>query len=176
MFFHDKCAHTPPPRSPRPHPAKKTKKSTAQASCLQNLRSQPQYSYILQAVQELGLDKSLDSANGFPYTAFMPTNAAFDALSRTSGIKPQAVMKNRSLLKTLVQYHIVNGKLLTGKGLEAGRSLQTLNPNGRLQISGGNKIVATGSQANIVSANNQCSGGVWHGVDNVLLPIRLSGK
>lgn len=106
----------------------------------------------------------------------MPTNAAFDALSRTSGIKPQAVMKNRSLLKTLVQYHIVNGKLLTGKGLEAGRSLQTLNPNGRLQISGGNKIVATGSQANIVSANNQCSGGVWHGVDNVLLPIRLSGK
>lgn len=149
---------------------------TAQSTCLQRLRSQPQYSYILDAVRELGLDKSLDSANGFPYTAFMPTNAAFDALSRTTGIRPQAVMKNRSLLKTLVQYHIVNGKLLTGKGLEAGRTLQTLNPNGRLQMAGGNKVVATGSQANIVSANNQCSGGVWHGVDNVLLPIRLSGR
>lgn len=150
---------------------------TAQPTCLQNLRSQPQYSYILDAVQELGLDKSLNSANGFPYTAFMPTNAAFDALSRTSGIKPQAVLKNRSLLKTLVQYHIVNGKLLTGKGLEAGRTLQTLNPGGKLQIAGGGKtVVATGSQANIVSANNQCSGGVWHGVDNVLLPIKLSGR
>jgi uncharacterized surface protein with fasciclin (FAS1) repeats len=107
----------------------------------------------------------------------MPTNAAFDALSRTSGIKPQAVMKNRSLLKTLVQYHIVNGKLLTGKGLEAGRSLQTLNPGGKLTMGGGGKtVIATGSQANIVSANNQCSGGVWHGVDNVLLPIKLNGR
>lgn len=150
--------------------------ANAQRSCLANLKSQPQYSYILDAVKELGLDKALDSRNGFPYTAFMPTNSAFDALSRTSNIKPEAVLKNRSLLKTLVQYHIVNGKLLTGKGLEAGRTLQTLNPSGKLTMAGGNKVVATGSQANIVSANNQCSGGVWHGVDNVLLPIRISGK
>ena len=158
-------------------PTQPNQNKTAPPTCLQNLRAQPQYSYILDAVQELGLDKSLNSANGFPYTAFMPTNAAFDALSRTSGIKPQAVLKNRSLLKTLVQYHIVNGKLLTGSGLEAGRSLQTLNPGGKLTMGGGGKtVIATGSQANIVSANNQCSGGVWHGVDNVLLPIKLNGR
>jgi uncharacterized surface protein with fasciclin (FAS1) repeats len=101
-----------------------------------------------------------------PYTLFVPSNEAFEALP---GGTLEDLMKpeNKEQLVALVNNHIVAGKL-NAKALQAGSSIRT-SGNGQVKVSvNGDNVMVNGARvkaADIVSSN-----GVIHVINKVLVP------
>lgn len=113
---------------------------------------------------------SLLSGTG-PFTVMAPTNDAFTALNTELAPGGIASVSAANMTRVL-QYHITNGNILAGSLME-GQIVSTLqipqtftvllNPTARIRDVR-NRI------SNIVATNVQCSNGVIHVLDRVLLP------
>lgn len=114
----------------------------------------------------VGLDKALLNPN-VSYTAFVPTNLAFEYLSegaRNELNNPQ----NHDILKRVLQYHIVKNQLLL-EDLN-GRVTQTPTLAGRELT-----IIGTGprpkiAEATVIRGDLKGDNGVVHIIDAVLWP------
>lgn len=100
-----------------------------------------------------------------PYTVFAPTDAAFEALPEgtvASLLEPE----NRDQLIAILTYHVVPGKVAAADVA----TLSTANTVNGAAVS----IDATDgvmiNDANVVQADIECSNGMIHVVDKVLLP------
>jgi uncharacterized surface protein with fasciclin (FAS1) repeats len=111
-----------------------------------------------------------DSLSGGPYTVFAPTDRAFEQV-------PASILQNledQGRLKELLDDHIVSGRLSSSD--VAGNDC-LLNIRGRsicLDIKDGIRV----KDARIIKADIDCSNGVIHAIDRVLLPDvleRISG-
>ncbi len=101
-----------------------------------------------------------------PFTVFAPTDEAFAALPEgalESLLRPE----NRDDLVTVLTYHVVPGRLdaadvARARGLDTlgGQRLGVATPGGRVVV----------GDANVVQANVECSNGIVHAIDRVLLP------
>lgn len=106
-----------------------------------------------------------------PFTVFAPTNAAFTALNTELAPGGIAGVSAANLTKVL-QYHVVNGNILAAS-LTEGQVVNTLQTpqTFRVTLAGGAKITDARSRvSNIVATDVQCSNGVIHVLDKVLLP------
>jgi uncharacterized surface protein with fasciclin (FAS1) repeats len=100
-----------------------------------------------------------------PFTAFAPTNQAFEKLGRHK-LKELLDPKNKDLLASILIYHIVPGKYMA-KNLKP-RNFKTVNgkeieitvDNGEIRVNGARVI-----KADLVGPN-----GVLHEIDTVLIP------
>ncbi len=121
---------------------------------------------LVAAVTAAGLADTLKGAG--PFTVFAPTDAAFAALpaGTVEGLlKPEAKAK----LVQILTYHVVPGKVMS-----SALAGQTMNP---ATVEGSTvKIDATGkgvhvNNATVVIADVDCTNGVIHVIDHVLMPV-----
>lgn len=65
-------------------------------------------------------------SEGFPFTVFAPTNAAFEALLASLGVSLDvALLDNVDLLKTVLRYHILEDAVMAAD-ITDGAFVQTL--------------------------------------------------
>jgi uncharacterized surface protein with fasciclin (FAS1) repeats len=106
-----------------------------------------------------------------PFTVFAPTNAAFTALNTELAPGGIASVSAANLTKVL-QYHVVSGNILAAS-LTEGQVVATLQTpqTFKVLLAGGAKIEdARARKATIIATDVQCSNGVIHVLDKVLLP------
>lgn len=106
-----------------------------------------------------------------PFTVFAPTNAAFtNFLTETGFSGLPAIPAN--VLETTLKYHVVAGANVQSSALTNGQVVSTFaGQNFTIGLTGGAKITdASGRVSSIVAADVQCSNGIIHVIDKVLLP------
>lgn len=106
-----------------------------------------------------------------PFTVFAPTNDAFAAFNIELAPGGVAAVSDSNLTKVL-QYHVVNGNILAAS-LTEGQIVSTLQipQTFKVQLAGGAKIKDVNNRISPIAATDvQCSNGVIHVINNVLLP------
>ena len=113
------------------------------------------------------------SATG-PFTVFAPTNAAFTALNTELAPGGTAGVSAANLTKVL-QYHVVSPANVLAASLTEGQVVTPILTPAQtftIQLSGGAKIKDANNRiSNIIITDVQCSNGVIHAIDKVLLPV-----
>lgn len=108
-----------------------------------------------------------------PFTVFAPTNAAFTALNTELAPGGIASVSAANLTKVL-QYHVVSGANVLAATLTEGQIVTPILTPAQtftIQLTGGAKIKdARNRVSNIIITDVQCSNGVIHAIDKVLLP------
>jgi len=122
------------------------------------------FNTLVAAVKAADLVETL-KAKG-PYTVFAPTDAAFAKLPEgtlDSLLKPE----NKAKLAGILTYHVVAGKVMAAdvvKITEAktvnGKMLKISTMDGKVMVEG----------ANVTKTDIECSNGVIHVIDAVVLP------
>jgi uncharacterized surface protein with fasciclin (FAS1) repeats len=106
-----------------------------------------------------------------PFTVFAPTNDAFTAFNTELAPGGIAGVSSANLTKVL-QYHVVSGNILAAS-LTEGQMVSTLQTPQKFTVllSGGAKIKDVNNRiSTIVATDVQCSNGVIHVLNKVLLP------
>ncbi|MDI1305891.1 MAG: fasciclin domain-containing protein [bacterium] len=107
-----------------------------------------------------------------PFTVFAPTNDAFTALNLELAPGGIASVSAANLTKVL-QYHVASGNVLAASLTEGQIITPILTPaqTFTIQLTGGAKIKdARNRISTIIATDVQCSNGVLHVLDKVLLP------
>lgn len=121
---------------------------------------------LVQYLTTAGLADTI--ATGGPFTVFGPTNAAFDALS--DEVKEE-LTNDVNLLSSVLQYHVLNGKVMSTDLSDELLAASLEGTNVRINIyskDGSSVITATGSQ--VTGPNEEATNGVIHVVDTVMMP------
>ena len=134
-----------------------------QKNILETAEAAGSFSSLLAALEFTGLASMLNGEG--PFTVFAPTDAAVSALPEDT----EELLKeeNRDQLKAILTYHVVPGKVTAGDALNAGTAT-TVNgqpitvalKDGTLKVNG----------ATLRTVDLQCTNGVIHVIDGVLLP------
>jgi len=98
-----------------------------------------------------------------PFTVFAPTDDAFDHLPE--GTLPN-LLKNKEWLTTVLSYHVVGGRY-DAADLASRESVDTLAKKS-LAIDSSQGVKVNGSQ--VIKPDVQCSNGLIHTIDGVLIP------
>jgi uncharacterized surface protein with fasciclin (FAS1) repeats len=114
---------------------------------------------LVAAVKAAGLVETLASEG--PFTVFAPTDEAFAALPEGT-VETLLRPENRSALKRVLTYHVVYGRV-TASDLLPKADAKTL---AGAPVKFGLRV----GDANVVRADIECSNGVVHVIDAVLLP------
>jgi uncharacterized surface protein with fasciclin (FAS1) repeats len=108
------------------------------------------------------------------FTVFAPTNAAFTALNTELAPGGIASVSAANLTKVL-QYHVVSPANVLAATLTEGQIVTPILTPAQtftIQLSGGAKIKDANNRiSTIVATDVQCSNGVIHALDKVLLPV-----
>lgn len=132
----------------------------------------PNFTTLVGTLNRTGQPNFLEILSGTgPFTVFAPTNAAFTSLNTELAPGGIAGVSADNLTKVL-QYHVANGNILAAS-LTEGQMVSTLLTPQKftIQLTGGAKIKdAANRMSNIVATDVQCSNGVIHVLDKVLLP------
>jgi uncharacterized surface protein with fasciclin (FAS1) repeats len=116
------------------------------------------------ALQAAGLVDTLKGPG--PFTVFAPTDEAFAKLpagTLEDLLKPE----NKQKLVSILTYHVVAGKVMA-KDVVRMHEARTLNGQDvKIMVEGGKVMV---NNANVIKTDIQCSNGVIHVIDTVLLP------
>ncbi|WP_426485853.1 fasciclin domain-containing protein [Flavobacterium sp. 2] len=106
-----------------------------------------------------------------PFTVFAPTNTAFSSFLTETGYSGLAAIP-ANVLETTLKYHVVTGANVLSSSLTNGQVVSTFaGQNFTIGLTGGAKITdANNRVSNIIATDVQCSNGVIHVIDKVLLP------
>lgn len=126
------------------------------------VRGSGRFTAFLAALHDSGLDVTL-KAQG-PFTMFAPTDEAFAKVPRT---KLDPLLKDRSLLRKFLLFHVVSGRYSSPEFLNK-RMVRTMNGRGLRAAMRGNAV--TVENALIVTADLPAANGVVHVIDAVLIP------
>ena len=133
----------------------------------------PNFTSLVGALTGAGQPNFVSILSGTgPFTVFAPTNAAFTALNTELAPGGIAGVSAANLTKVL-QYHVVSGNILAAS-LTEGQVVATLQTpqTFTIQLTGGAKIKDANNRiSTIIATDVQCSNGVIHVLDKVLLPI-----
>ncbi|MBI1344560.1 MAG: fasciclin domain-containing protein [Terrimonas sp.] len=124
----------------------------------------PDHTTLVEAVKAAGLVETLSGTG--PFTVFAPTNAAFAALpagTLDNLLKPE----NKADLTSILTYHVVPGKVMSSQ-LTDGQKIKTVNGAELTVTIKDGKVMIDG--ANVTAADLDCSNGVIHVIDAVVLP------
>jgi uncharacterized surface protein with fasciclin (FAS1) repeats len=116
------------------------------------------------ALKAAGLVDTLKGAG--PFTVFAPTDEAFAKLPAGTVddlLKPE----NRDKLVAILTYHVVPGKVMA-KDVVKLHEAKTVNGKEVKIMTEGGKVMV--DNANVVKTNIDCSNGVIHVIDSVILP------
>ena len=115
---------------------------------------------FIRIVQKAGLTHNL--SNGGQYTVFAPNDAAF---SKFSPDKIEILLNDKDRLVTIIKAHIIAKKIISSSLMKM-KKIKTINGK-ELSIS-----IKKGLQvndANVITPDIECTNGILHVIDNVLL-------
>ena len=116
------------------------------------------------ALTAAGLVDTLNSAG--PFTVFAPTDDAFAKLPEGTVDK---LLKDVPKLKAILTYHVLSGKVMAADVMKLdGKTAKTVN-GADLKISTQGGVNLNGS-VHVTKTDIDCSNGVIHVVDAVLMP------
>ena len=119
---------------------------------------------LASAVTAAGLIDTLKGTG--PFTVFAPTDDAFAKLPAGT---LDSLLKDVPKLKGILTYHVVSGKVMAADVLKMdGQTAATVNgATLKVSTSGGVKL---NGEINVVKTDIECTNGVIHVIDAVLLP------
>ena len=135
----------------------------------QTISCDPEYSFLTAAVNKAGLVGALNKEDGKTFlTLFAPTNDAFKSAGFNS-VNDLASVPD-STLKAILLYHVLGSKVKAGDIPQADNtSVSTLNGQAiYVTRTSSNKVFVNG--VSVTKANIECSNGVIHQVNRVLIP------
>ncbi len=122
------------------------------------------FTTLVAAVQAAGLVDTLKGAG--PFTVFAPSDDAFAKLPAGTVaelVKPE----NKAKLAGILTFHVMAGKVMAAD--VAGKTLSPASVHGEnLHVDGTNGVTING--AKVVSADIECTNGVIHVIDTVIMP------
>ncbi|WP_125719286.1 fasciclin domain-containing protein [Flavobacterium ustbae] len=118
-----------------------------------------------------GFATTLSGTANSPFTVFAPTNAAFASFLTETGFSGLPAIP-ANVLETTLKYHVVTGANVQSAALTNGQTVSTFaGQNFTVNLTGGAKITdASNRVSNIIAIDVQCSNGIIHVIDKVLLP------
>lgn len=143
---------------------------SAKSSIAAFAASNPDFSILAGLLKEYNLVEPL-SGKG-PFTVFAPNNDAFNDLLENVDLGDIDVV-------AVLKYHVIDGSALKAADLKDGQTPETLNNDETIKVDTATGVEITDSTdvpAKVVSADNEASNGVVHGIDKVLIPDLSSGS
>lgn len=127
------------------------------------------FSTLVAAVKAADLVETLASPG--PFTVFAPTDEAFKALPAGT-VETLLKPENKAQLVSVLTYHVVSGKA-NAAAVTAQKQWKTVEGSPvHIDASSGAKI----ENANIVKTDIECSNGIIHVIDAVILPPSMLQK
>lgn len=116
---------------------------------------------LVTAVQVAGLVDTLSGAG--PFTVFAPTDEAFAKIPKET---LDAVLADKAKLTAILTYHVVAGKVMASDvmGLTSAKTVQ----GGEVKIDTTDGVMV--DDAKVVQADIECTNGVIHVIDSVMMP------
>jgi uncharacterized surface protein with fasciclin (FAS1) repeats len=122
------------------------------------------FNTLVAAVQAADLVDTLKSEG--PFTVFAPTDDAFAKLPEGT-VEDLLKPENKDKLKSILTYHVVSGKYMA-KDVATMKMADTVNGQSvMISMDAGTVMV---DKAKVVQADIECSNGVIHVIDSVILP------
>jgi uncharacterized surface protein with fasciclin (FAS1) repeats len=128
---------------------------------IETIIENPDFSTLAAAIKAAGLTETLSGPG--PFTVFAPTNQAFAKISQTALDK---IMADKAKLTSILTYHVLSGKLMSTdvSGLSEAGTVQ----GSKVKIAVKNGVMI--NDAKITTPDLECSNGVIHAIDGVLMP------
>jgi uncharacterized surface protein with fasciclin (FAS1) repeats len=117
---------------------------------------------LVKAVQAADLVSTLKSPG--PFTVFAPTDEAFAALPKE---KLEALLKDKAALTSVLTYHVVPGKVLAADVVKMSSAKTVQGQSLSVETKGQEVRV---NNAKVIKTDIQCTNGVIHVIDTVLMP------
>ena len=116
---------------------------------------------LVTAVQVAGLTETLNGTG--PFTVLAPTDEAFAKIPKET---LDAVLADKDKLTSILTYHVIAGKIMASDivKLTSATTLQGKN----IIINATNGVMV--NNAKVVKTDIECSNGVIHIIDTVLMP------
>lgn len=138
--------------------------SNSQTNILATASAAGTFKTLIAAATAAGLVETLNGAG--PFTVFAPNDAAFAKLpaGTVEGlVKPE----NKARLASILTFHVVPGRISAGD--LTGKTSSPASVNGEaLHVDGMKAVTVNG--ASVVQADIECSNGMIHVIDAVLMP------
>ena len=116
------------------------------------------------ALQAAGLVDTLKGAG--PFTVFAPTDEAFAKLPAGT-VEDLLKPENKEKLVAILTYHVVAGDVMAKDVVKLSEAKTVNGKSVKIMAQGGKVMV---DDANVIKTDIQCSNGVIHVIDSVLLP------
>lgn len=116
---------------------------------------------LVAALQSAGLVDTLSGVG--PFTVFAPSDEAFAKIPKQT---LDALLADKAKLKAVLTYHVVSGKVMAADAASLA-SAKTVQGE-ELEIDNSNGLMVNG--AKVIKADIECSNGVIHVIDSVLMP------
>lgn len=116
------------------------------------------------ALTQAGLVDTLQGDG--PFTVFAPTDAAFAKLPKGT-VETLLEPENRAALKAILLHHVVSGRVMADQAAKRDHAPTLNGQRAKLQVT---EAEITIGGAKIVKADIDCSNGVIHVIDRVILP------
>ena len=140
--------------------------SAADKTIVQTAAGNEQFSTLVAAVKAAGLADTLGGKG--PFTVFAPTNEAFAKLPEGT-VEELLKPENKEKLVAILTYHVVPSKVLAANVVKLdGKAVKTVQ-GGTVPVSVSGENVMIG-KSKVVKTDIECSNGVIHVIDTVLLP------
>jgi uncharacterized surface protein with fasciclin (FAS1) repeats len=120
------------------------------------------FKILAKALAEADLVEALKEEG--PFTVFAPTDEAFEKLPEGT---LEALLKDKDKLTAILKYHVVAGKV-TAKDVVKLEEAETLLKDAKVKIDAKDGVKING--AKVVKADIDCTNGVIHVIDTVLIP------
>ena len=122
------------------------------------------FTTLVAAVTAAGLVETLKGAG--PFTLFAPSDDAFAALPAGT-VEELVKPENKAKLTAILLLHVVPGKVMAAD--VAGQVMDPATAGGAtVHVDGTNGVTVDG--AKVITADIECTNGVIHVIDGVLLP------
>jgi uncharacterized surface protein with fasciclin (FAS1) repeats len=116
------------------------------------------------ALQAAGLVDTLKGAG--PFTVFAPTDEAFAKLPAGT-VEDLLKPENKQKLISILTYHVVPGEVMAKDVVKLHEAKTVNGEELKIMVDGGKVMVGN---SNVTKTDIQCSNGVIHVIDTVLLP------
>jgi len=116
---------------------------------------------LVKAIQEAGLVDTLSSDG--PYTIFAPTDQAFAKLPKGT---IENLLNDKEKLTNILTYHIILNKIMAKQVMKIKNAPSVNGKNLSINIKNGVKI----DRANVIKTDIECTNGIIHIIDEVLIP------
>ncbi len=121
----------------------------------------PDFSTLVTAIKAADLVETLSGTEAF--TVFAPTNVAFAKIPEAT---LKTVLADKTKLTSILTYHVVAGKVMSNDVMKITEA-KTVQGS-KVKIDTKNGVMINGAKA--TKADIECSNGVIHVIDTVLMP------